>query len=81
MFSTGVIADPRTLEEKEKDYQAKEVASFAPVDWKEEPPVQWRKFPVRNQDGSLTCVAQTGAKLLGIDNDIEEENFLISQSS
>ena len=26
----------------------------------------WRKFPVRNQDGSGSCVAQTLAKLLGI---------------
>jgi len=63
--------------EKELNYPFAEiVASANPVIWhtKIQPiSVQfemnsktWRKFPVRNQDGSGSCVAQTLAKLLGI---------------
>jgi hypothetical protein len=75
-YFTGVADDPRPPEEKEKDWQAEEVASFAPVPWKEKSREEWRKFPIRDQDGSSTCVAQTGAKILGIDNQLEEGNFI-----
>lgn len=73
---TGVADDARSDEEKMQDYQAVEVAALPPIEWQEKTTYQWRKFPIRNQNGSSTCVAQTGAKLLGIDNQIEENNFL-----
>lgn len=72
----GVEIDPRNQEEKDKDYKAEEVVTFAPVNWTYKRQDQWRKFPVRNQDGSLSCVAQATAKVLGIENYIEEGIFV-----
>lgn len=74
---TGAIADTRAPEEKAKDFVFAEiVASATPVKWvkKTQPKglqfefneKTWRRFPVRNQDGSSSCVAQTMAKLMGI---------------
>lgn len=64
---TGALPDTRPDSEREKDYQFKEiVASADPVNWVEKPQSAWRKFPIFNQNGSGSCVAQTMAKLLGI---------------
>ena len=63
----GALLDTRTEAEKLKDYKFEEiVSSAAPVDWKEKKESTWRKFPIFDQDGSGSCVAQTMAKLLGI---------------
>ena len=64
---TGALLDTRPGEKKLKDYKFEEaVASVNPVVWEEKPQSKWRKFPIFNQDGSGSCVAQTAAKLLGI---------------
>lgn len=66
-LSTGALPDERTESEKERDYRFEEiVASANPVDWREKPQSEWRKFPIFNQNGSGSCVAQTLAKLLGV---------------
>lgn len=66
-FGTGALLDERPQELKDKDYRLEElVASVNPVNWVEKPREQWRKFPIFNQNGSGSCVAQTLAKLLGI---------------
>lgn len=63
----GANLDTRTEYEKQKDFHIKEaVASFAPVNWVEKSPTSWRKFPIQNQNGSGSCVAQTKKKLNGI---------------
>lgn len=72
----GVAIDPRTEEEKTKDYTAEELASASPVSWIEKSQEIWRKFSVRDQDGSSTCMAQAGAKILGIENYLEVNNFI-----
>lgn len=67
MLQNGALIDTRPPEEKAKDFQVKEiVAAAAPVNWIEKPQSQWRKFPIFNQNGSGSCVAQTEAKELGI---------------
>lgn len=67
IFNSGALPDTRTEEEKKKDYLQKEiVASFNPVIWIEKSPTEWRAFPIFNQNGSGSCVAQTMAKLMGI---------------
>lgn len=65
---TGVILDPRTPEEKERDYYHDDVtlASASQFDWKE-----LKEFPFyskRNQTSSSSCMAHSGAKILGISN-------------
>lgn len=63
----GAIFDNRPIEEKLKDFKFEElVSSVAPVKWIEKTLEQLRNFPIFNQDGSGSCVAQTEAKLLGI---------------
>ncbi|KKR80196.1 MAG: hypothetical protein UU28_C0046G0005 [Parcubacteria group bacterium GW2011_GWD2_40_9] len=66
-FLSGALIDVRPEEEKENDYHFGEIVAAAnPVSWVEKPQSAWRKFPIFNQDGSGSCVAQTLAKLLGI---------------
>lgn len=63
----GAVFDTRSQEEKLKDFKFEEiVASANPVDWKEKDWDDIRQFPVFDQNGSGSCVAQTMAKLLGI---------------
>ena len=64
---TGANIDTRSEQEKSKDYKFEElVANTIPVNWVEKPASEWRKFPIFNQNGSGSCVAQTMAKLMGI---------------
>jgi len=64
---TGANLDTRTSDEILRDYHFGEtVASINPVNWIEKSPSTWRKFPIYNQNGSGSCVAQTMAKLMGI---------------
>lgn len=66
-FSSGAMFDDRSEEEKKKDTHFNEVViSAATVNWVEKPQSEWRKFPIFNQDGSGSCVAQTMAKIMGI---------------
>ena len=74
--NTGLVADPRLIEDKEKDYRSEEVLSFVPPKWVEKKPEQWRKFPIFSQNQSGSCVGQTYAKLLGVDNFLEEGKFV-----
>jgi len=62
----GYGADIPTLT-PEQDYQFEEtVASVNPVDWVEKKESEWRSFPIYDQNGSGSCVAQTMAKMMGI---------------
>lgn len=66
-FQTGANLDTRSAVEKAQDINFKEiVASASPVEWKEKESSSIRRFPIFNQDGSGSCVAQTQAKELGI---------------
>ena len=75
--ATGLIKDPRPIEEKERDYKIEEIFKAEIVKWEEKKPEQWRKFPIFDQDKSSSCVAQTIAKLLGIENYLEENLFVL----
>ena len=65
----GAINDPID----ERDYQSKEVGFYAPVEWVEKK--EFRQFPNKDQDGSLSCVAQAVSKILGIENYLEEGRY------
>lgn len=76
-YGTGALLDTRPEKEKEKDYKFEEiVAGVAPVEWKEKPQSEWRKFPIFDQDGSYTCVAMTLAKTLGIMHQVNEGEWI-----
>lgn len=64
-FLSGVLLDDRSPAEKAKDYKFEElVSSTAQVDWKATKKL--RQFPIYSQNGSGSCVAQSAAKMLGI---------------
>jgi len=73
---TGLIRDKRPPEKKEEDYEAKEILADQPLVWSGKDPDQWKKYPIFEQDGSGSCVAQTVSKLLGISNVKEEGKFV-----
>lgn len=74
-YFTGLIPDPREEEKKAKDYQHAELYGALPLNWVEKTPDQWRKFPIRNQDGSGQCVAFSCAMALGVNNLLENNKF------
>jgi len=70
---TGGVEDPQD----ERDYRYEELVGRAPsVNWKEKPRSEWRNFPIFDQDGSDSCVGQAVAKMLGIENSLEEDVFV-----
>jgi len=68
----GVRPDPRSVQEKSKDWQYEETARAVPFTWKEKTTSEIKFLSKRNQDGSSSCMAQSGAKLLGNENVVEE---------
>lgn len=71
---TGALEDTRSQEEKDKDYQ--KLVMAGPIVWKEKKFEDVWQFPVRDQDGSGTCVMQTGALVMGIENFLSEGKFI-----
>lgn len=67
-FQSGALDDPRSEQEiLEQDIRFEEiVAAAAPVDWKKVPRSQYPNWPVFNQNGSGSCVAQTLGKMMGV---------------
>lgn len=64
----GALLDPRSDEEIAKDYKHEVIfpASAFPVVWKEK--ISYKFWDKRNQSSSLSCMAQSGVKMLGIEN-------------
>ena len=63
----GALVDPRSEEDKQKDYKFSEiVAKAAAVSWAAKRWEDFRRFPAQNQDGSFSCVWQTIRKLMRV---------------
>jgi hypothetical protein len=60
----GVVRDPRSKAEKAKDWQATEIASASETKptFRTVKKGKWKKYTVRDQNGSGSCVAQSLAK-------------------
>lgn len=58
----GGIPDPRPTEEQAKNFEHKELGMAFPIIWREKDKSEWKRFSVRNQDGSSSCGGQAGAK-------------------
>lgn len=76
IFTPGVIEDPRPQTDKDKDYKHEELATVTPFEWKEIPKTDWRQYPIFNQDGSGSCVAQAIAKAIGIERLLKSGKFV-----
>ena len=76
-FQNGALIDTRTEEQKQKDYNIKEiVASVAVVDWKEKPESEWRKFPDQNQGSSGSCVMSSLKKIASVLLWLKEKTYV-----
>lgn len=62
----GVLEDPRSPEEKAKDFKHDELAGAILLNWVEKPKDQWKKYTKRDQSSSSSCVAQSTAKAMEI---------------
>ncbi len=61
------VRDTQSQSQKEKNFSQTEfISGPAPVTWEEKPQEKWRRFPLRNQDGSTMCVCMTLATEMGI---------------
>ena len=69
-FGTGALKDKPDM----RDYDLREIASAPIVSWTEK--TDFKSFPIFNQSQSSSCVAQATAKLLGIENYLEEGKFV-----
>jgi hypothetical protein len=60
----GVLPDNRTAKEKEKDWQAEELVSAGSTvpKFRKVKKGKWKKYTLRDQDGSGSCVSQALAK-------------------
>lgn len=63
-FNLGIAEDPRSAEEKAKDFKHSDTAGDVIVEWKEK--LDWKKYTPREQDGSLSCCGQSAAKAIEI---------------
>ncbi len=76
MTYIGVVEDPRSPEERAKDFKSEDVFGGASI-WKERGNNDWMKpVLIRNQDGSFQCMAYSGAKHLGVNEMIENGKFV-----
>jgi len=60
----AIIPDPRSLEAKELDHLHEDLYGGLPVTWTEKPKDKWFRTSQRNQDGSNSCLHQSGAGAL-----------------
>jgi len=64
----GVAEDIRSVSQKARDFQHEEfVAGVVQIKWVEK---EWKKYSVRDQNGSFSCVSQSAAKALEISTGI-----------
>ena len=65
---TGVLLDTRSADEQAKDWQTTELIAMGTVTpiFRTVQEGEWKKYQVRNQDGSGSCVANTVAKMLEV---------------
>lgn len=62
----GAQVDTRSEAEKAKDWQATEVMAFGIPQFRTVQENQWKKYNIRNQDGSGSCVANSQAKYMEV---------------
>lgn len=65
-FKDGLAPDPRTPEQKAKDFIHSDVAGDVILSWREKEQNDWKKYVPREQDGSLSCCGQASAKAVEI---------------
>lgn len=63
-FNQGIVDDPRSVEDREKDYKHSDFFGDIVVNWKEKKTTEWKTYTPREQNGSLSCCGQSAAKAI-----------------
>ena len=71
---TGLLEDLRHQSLKDLDYKHEEVASASAPTWLNKQ--TYRKYPIKDQSNSSSCVANATALVLGIENELEEGEYV-----
>ena len=72
----GIVDDPRSDEEKSRDYKHEDLAQGVIVlKWVEYEKKKLKNFTIQNQDGSLSCVAQAVSKILAMHEVLEGRDY------
>lgn len=75
-YSFGWLGDEKEHLDERNYYTEEIFKSYPSPNWVEKKPSEWRRFePIRNQSTSSSCVAQSLALALGIENYLEEGKF------
>jgi hypothetical protein len=70
----GAGVDTRPEEEKAQDWKTDQFSSGGEVNW--QPKTKYKFYSKRNQFSSLSCMAQSGVKVAGVDNFLETGEFI-----
>ena len=72
----GVAEDPRSPSEKAQDYKAEDLAmGDITINWIDYANKIIKSYPIQNQDGSSSCVAQGTSKILAIHEVLEGRSY------
>ena len=72
----GIVEDPRSPEEKAGDYKQSDILmGEVLLNWVEYNEKNLKTFPIQNQDGSLSCVAQATSKILAMHEVLEGRDY------
>lgn len=72
----GVVEDPRDEESKSKDYKYEDLAQGEiTLNWVEYNEKNLKSFPIQDQDGSSSCVAQATSKILAMHEVLEGKDY------
>lgn len=72
----GIVEDPRTLQDQALDYKHEDLAGGdVELKWVDINEKHLKTYPIQNQDGSLSCVAQATSKLLAIHEVLEGRDY------
>lgn len=73
----GIIIGDLKKDDRSNIIDEREViVSAGPLTWEEKKQSEWRRFPIRDQKNSYSCGAHVGAKLLGIEQFLEEGEYV-----
>lgn len=75
-ITNGALIDVRDPSEKLWDYRHEELGLASGITLVDKHESCWRKFLIRNQLNTSSCVAHATTKVIGIENYIEEGKFL-----
>ena len=72
----GIVEDPRSIQDQALDYRHEDLAQGEVIlNWIDYNEKHLKTYPIQNQDGSLSCVAQATSKILAMHEVLEGGSY------